>query len=176
MKIAGQSLGGRNTAVVELRRPELGPVHLTVQALPLGFESLLAQRGVRRPAVPQRVARDARGKVIRDETGQAVLHAEPGDADYLRCLEEYARRTLALEVVEGLAADASVSFETTAPDDDGDWAAYADRVYEELKAAGFSDGDLVVLVQAIHRVSNLTGEAIAAAQNDFFPDRPEATR
>ena len=175
MKIAGQILSGRNTTVVELRRPDIGPIHLTVQALPLGFESLLAERGIRRPAVPKRVARDSRGKVIRDEAHEAVLHADPGDLDYQRQLEAYARRTLCLEVVEGLAADSSVAFDTQPPGGDGDWAAYADAIYEELQTAGFSDGDLVVLVQAIHRVSNLTEEAIRAAQNDFFRDRPEAT-
>ena len=71
MKIAGRRLEGRNTAVVEIRRPD-GDLHLTVQALPLGFESRLASHGVRRPAVPRRVARDSRGRILRDEAGQAV--------------------------------------------------------------------------------------------------------
>lgn len=175
MRISGRVLEGRNVTSVEIRRPD-GALHLTVQALPLGFENRLAGRGVRRPVVPRRVARDSRGRVVRDESGQAVLIPDEGDADYQRQLEEFARRTVSLEVVEGLAADPSVRFEAKAPDEGGDWAEYADSIYDEFAKAGFSDGDLLALVRAIHAASNLVADQLVAEQDVFFPDRPAPTR
>lgn len=174
MKIDGRVVEGRNVRSVEIRRPE-GALHLTVQALTLGFESLLASRGVRRPVVPRRVARDSRGLVVRDESGQAVLIPDDRDENYQHQLEEFARRTVCLEVIEGLAADPSVQFEAGPPAEDGDWAGYADAVYQELADAGFSDGDLLALVRGIHAASNLISDQIADEQNRFFPDRPAET-
>ena len=113
--------------------------------------------------------------------GSSYVLARPGeipddrDENYQHQLEEFARRTVCLEVIEGLAADPSVQFEAGPPAEDGDWAGYADAVYQELADAGFSDGDLLALVRAIHAASNLISDQIADEQDRFFPDRPAET-
>ncbi|MEM1060982.1 MAG: hypothetical protein AAF532_02835 [Planctomycetota bacterium] len=170
MKVRGQKLTGVGTRAISLPRADGSSVALTLSPLPLGFHGRLRRRGLIPPRPPVRVARDSSGKPVRDEAGLAVMTADRDDAAYAAEVETYHRRVAVLVVDEALRGDAAVSFEASRPDtDDGGeaWVGYADQLFEELEAAGFAAGDLVLLCDEVARLSNLIDGDVTRARADF---------
>src|SRR5262245_32985049 len=93
------------SSVCELRRPMGEGIALRMQPLRLGFARSLRERGIVPPEPPLRVARDAAGRPVRDERGQAVTVAAEADPEYVRQLEQYHQRVAVLAVAESLEAD-----------------------------------------------------------------------
>lgn len=148
---------------------------LTMSPLPLGFSRRLRERGVWAPSPPSRIARDAGGRPVRDERGQAVTLNDDSDPEYRRELELYHQRVAVLSVVEALRADPHVTFEAERPSGEAGWAAYADAVYAEMEQAGFTAGDLVHLCSFACRMSNLAGEHLREASQGFSGPPPDGT-
>lgn len=167
MRIDGQDATWRTTVTVRLPRPEGDGPLLLLSPLPLGFARALREHQVRAPQAPQRVARDPQGRPLRQANGQAVVLADEQDGDYLAEREAYQQRVAVLAVVTGLRHDPSVAFETSPADHPDDWRPYADRLYAELEAAGWSAGDLVWLTTQLAKLSNLLDSQLAEASADF---------
>ncbi|MEW4528391.1 hypothetical protein [Maioricimonas sp. JC845] len=167
------------TRTVTLPRGDGSALTLTIQPLSLGFHRRLRERGIVPPTPPRRVARDAAGKPLRDESGLAVMLADEQDPQYLAEQEQYHHRVALLAVAESLAADPQVRFDAQPPASDDDaiaWTGYADALGAELEAAGFTAGDLVRLCTEICRLSNLLDEQLAATQAGFsLPAADEGT-
>ncbi len=167
MQIQGQQVTARFTTTVQLPRPAGdGPV-LTLQPLPLGFSRRLTAHLVQPPVPPVRIARDAQGKPLRQANGQAATMTDETDAEYRREREVYGQRLAVLAVVTALQADPHIRFETDAAAHPQDWRPYADALFNELEAAGWTAGDLAWLCQAVCRLSNLLDEHLPETAADF---------
>lgn len=167
MRIAGRESQPEFNQVFRLPRVGDEDLLLTMQPLPLGFSQRLRERGVVPPREPRRIARDSSGRVIRDESGLAVMVADEGDADYGSALETYHRRVAVLAVAESLKADDRVEFETGEPPGQSGWESFADALFVEMEQAGFTAGDLVQLCSFVCRLSNLTGEHLQRMESSF---------
>ena len=170
MRLPHQSSPTTVTQTVILPRPRGDDWTFTIQPLSLGFHRRLRDRGITPPAPPTRVARDSSGRPLRDESGLAVTTTDATDQQYLDQLERYHQRVAVLAVAESFQADTHVEFETSKPDDHAAadvWTTYADALYAELEAAGFSAGDLILLCNAICRLSNLISDHIDQARSNF---------
>jgi cytoplasmic iron level regulating protein YaaA (DUF328/UPF0246 family) len=100
----------------------------------------------------------------------AVTMADLTDASYKAQLELYHQRVAVLAFLESLSADADVRFDARPPatgEPREAWHRYADAIFQELEAAGFSAGDLVLICNTISRISNLLGEQLQQAQSTF---------
>lgn len=175
MRIRGLQPRSSYSSVCELPRPGGASIVLRMQPLRLGFARSLRERGIVPPEPPVRVARDASGRPLRDERGQAVTMTGESDPEYLRQLEVYHQRVAVLAVAEALEADAEVTFETQRPDGRSGWCEYADALYAEMERAGFTAGDLVHLCAFACRLSNLSGEHVREASRGFSAEREEWT-
>lgn len=175
MKINGQPLISPKLHAFTLPRADGSQVAFRLQPLPLGFHQRLRNWGILPPTAPIKVARDSNGKPIRDANGQAVTISDHQNADYVTELERYHQRVAILSVVEALAADPEITFDTPRPamsaTDAREWTQFADAVFEELQQSGFTAGDLVLFCQEICRISNLLDEQLAVAQANFSSQR-----
>lgn len=167
MRIAGQTPQTRFHQIVQLPRPQgTGPT-LVLSPLPLGFQRRLRGQGLRPPVAPTRVARDPQGRALRQANGQAAVIVDEQDPDYLQSYELYHQRVAVLSIVEALRHDPEVEFDTRAEDFPDDWPSYADQVYAELEAAGWTAGDLVWLCTHICQLSNLLEAHLEETAADF---------
>lgn len=172
------SATGPFTRACSLARPDGSTWTFLLRPLPLGFHRRLRERGLVPPAPPIRVPRDSAGKPLRDDAGLPLATADTSDPDYRAALELYHQRVAVLALHEGLQADPSVQFDAPAPSSalstlnpqlstPNDWASFADALYAELAAAGFTDGDLVTLCNEVGRLSNLVGDHVQQARSNF---------
>ncbi len=169
MKINGQTLQRDYSRQVELPRPDGSSVMLRLQPLPLGFHRQVKKQGILAPLPPARIARDSSGRPLRDERGVAIMLEDEHDKTFLEEWELYHQRLAVLIVAKALEVDPTVEFETVHPNQLDDWTEYADELYAELEAAGFSAGDLIYLCEEVCRMSNLAGEHLSQATTDFIP-------
>lgn len=155
--------------LVTLPRPSGEPLQLTMQPLTLGFHRKLRERGLHPPQPPRRIARDAGGKPLRDDTGMAIMTTDDRDTQYLDDLEAYHQRVAVLAVIESLQADSRVTVSAQPPtaSDSVAWTKYADDVFAEMEAAGLTAGDLALLSQWTCRLSNLVESDIRRASENF---------
>lgn len=177
MRFEGQSLAATPTQLVTLPRPHGGDWTFTLRPLPLGFHRRLRERGLVPPAPGTKVARDSHGRPLRDDAGLAVTQTDHSDPQYLAELELYHQRVAVLAVAESLQADPRVHFDAAQPSDGGtgSWTMYADALHAELESAGFTPGDLILLCNAIARLSNLLGEHLHQARANFSSPRIAAS-
>lgn len=163
------------SSVCELPRPAGGAIALRMQPLRLGFARSLGERGIVAPEPPLRVARDAAGRPLRDERGQAVMMSAEADAGFARSLELYHQRVAVLAVAESLEGDPEVAFGAQRPPGDDGWIEYADAIYVEMEEAGFTAGDLVHLCTFACRLSNLAGDHVRESARGFSEFPAEGT-
>lgn len=167
MRIHGHTAPMQHTLTVQLPRSDGGGPLLTLSPLPLGFARRLREHGVVAPVPPSRVARDPQGRPMRQANGQAVVLQDELDAEYLAERELYHQRVAVLSLVDALRDDPHVVFDTQAADFPHDWKPYADRVYGELEAAGWSAGDLVWVCMQVAKLSNLIETHLSETHADF---------
>ncbi|QDT52154.1 hypothetical protein Pan44_01630 [Caulifigura coniformis] len=175
MRVRGQELVGVGSQRVSLVRGDGSVLPLLIRPLPLGFHRRLRTLGLVPPQPPMRVARDAGGSPLRDAQGHAVTLRDESDAAYLAAVEFYHQRVAVLAVAEALRDDPDVEWTATPPaaglTEPAGWTAYADALFAELEAAGFTSGDLTRLCGLICRVSRLLDEHLRDARGNFsLPD------
>lgn len=175
MRIRGTELKSTFTKTCVLPRADGTALSFMMQPLGLGFQRRLRERGIVAPTPPTRVARDAGGKPIRDESGLALTVADESDAAHQAAMELYHQRVAVLAVVEALAADSNVAFDATPPTGATRWEQFADEVYAEMEGAGFTAGDLIQLCSFACRLSNLTGGHLQQAESNFCSAAAEDT-
>ena len=167
MKLQGLQPRSTYQTTFTLPRPNGERLVVTMQPLALGFQRRLRERGVFAPTPSARIARDAAGRPIRDDSGQAVTFDDEHDRDYLDQLEQYHQRIAVLTVVESLLCDPGVKFETPPPEAGDGWNDYADTLFQEMEEAGLTAGDLVQLCTFACQISNLSGSHLQQAEADF---------
>jgi hypothetical protein len=151
MKIKNQSLSERATRVVSLPREE-GALTLRVRALPLGFEQKLLD-WLPAPRPPRTYATGKGGKVLKDEHNRPVLEEDDRDPAYRSRARHHAMLQGVALLHESLKGDPEVEWETPEPPSDQGRAAFYEALYEELKAANFTSGDMASLLEAVTELS-----------------------
>ena len=171
MRVRGQELAGVGAQRVSLVRGDGTTLPLLVRPLPLGFHRRLRSFGLVPPQPPVRVAREAGGSPLRDAQGHAVTLRDESDAAYLAAVELYHQRVAVLAVAESLKSDPEVEFVSRPPGESvseaSAWTGYADALFAELEAAGFTAGDLTQLCGLICRMSRLLDEHLRDARGNF---------
>jgi hypothetical protein len=154
-------------------RPEGGDIIIWVQAVGLGFEEK-AEQVFPTPVAPTRFARDSRGRLMKDpETHRVVTEPDETPA-YKEAVSTCQRRQMML-LLERAIDDPDWSFEATHPGDLADKAAiaeYYDKLFEEFQKAGFTLGDLTIIVQKVMTISNMSKEALENARDALVEGKP----
>ncbi|MBD3673484.1 MAG: hypothetical protein HUJ26_08150 [Planctomycetaceae bacterium] len=172
MKILGQETTSDFTVTRSFLRPDGSEMTLKLAPLPLRFQSRLYQREIVAPVPPQRVARDSKGRPVKDREGLAVLIKDEHDGEYLAAMADYQQQLAVLMVYEGLRHDADVSFESQPPEN-GSWKSFAEELCREFEAAGWSLGDLTRVCEEICRLSNLLDDHLRESEQVFSSPAPE---
>lgn len=151
-----------------LPRPDTDPVVLMLSPLPLGFHQRLVRHGVRPPAPPARIARDAAGRPLKDAAQQVVTFSDDRAPDYLAAIDLYHQRLATLMARFALGDGSDSPFRAPCPDGaTADWTGWADALFEDLVVAGWLAGDLLRVCQAISQASNLVDPLIEETQRRF---------
>jgi hypothetical protein len=171
MRVRGQELTGVGAQRVSLMRGDGTTLPLCIRPLPLGFHRRLRSVGLVPPQPPVRVARDAGGSPLRDAQGHAVTLRDESDAAYLAAVELYHQRVAVLAVAEAIQGDPDVELASRPPVESSTeptaWTGYADALFAELEAAGFTAGDLTQLCGLICRMSRLLDEHLRETRGNF---------
>lgn len=168
MKFRGKLFKTTPRDAVKIPRPGGEVISIFFKAMPLGLEEAAQQR-FPDPEPPVDYARDIRGRLIKDtETGQYVTRVVESE-DYKEKKRIATRRQMMFMVCTALD-DPDWEFET--PTSEG--PEYYDAIFEELKAAGFSAGDLMLMFKKIVELSNMSEEAVEAARDALIQGKPQA--
>lgn len=166
MKHKGQSYVSKPRDRAVIPRPSGGDIVIWIKAVPLGFEEE-AEETFPTPKPPTRFARDAKGRLVKDpETGRVIT--EPDETPEFREILKTVQRRQMMLMLTRAVDDPDWEFETPKPADGADkvqLAAYYDAIFEELRAAGFTVGDLAILIQKVMSVSNMSKEALETARD-----------
>jgi hypothetical protein len=177
MKLSGRPVQNLFVSRYQLPRGTGEPLTLQLRPLPLGFHQRLRNRGIVTPLPPLKIARDSGGKPLRDAQGMVLTLTDQRQPEFLAEVNRYHQCVAVLSVVEALAGDPAISFETTPPGEAATaetWRNYAESIFSELEQAGFTAGDLVLLCREVCRLSNLIDEQLTAVQASFSLE-PEAS-
>ena len=139
-------------------------IEVEIQPLPPDWDDLVARELP--PPRPKQidVERDRKGKILHDDTGRPIPKYDVENEGYQRALARHQKRQALHMLLTGLAPG-EMLFDAERGEDLG---AYLDAVLEELKAFGFSMGDLIRVVKAIGNLSGLTDEDLEVAERSFF--------
>ena len=149
---------------------DAGDLVVTLQPLPLGFHRRLLARGLAPPEPPTVVARDARGQVVRDDRGLAVLQASAYDAAYLASKASYEERLAVLMLRECLTDDALLIDPLPAESAGAEtWATFADQQLAALSKQGVTAGEFVRLCRGVSEASGLIDASYDRAVDGLFP-------
>lgn len=174
MKIAGQNLGLRASKAVILDRLEArgGPLSLTIQALPLGFEELVNGR-LPAPRPPVIFMRKEDGKAARKPDGTPIREEDFRDVNFQKKVTRVAVLSSVAFFYEGLKADKSVSWGTPEPKgDEENWEEFYSAIHSELVAANFTLGEFKKIADEIQVLSGVKEGEIASAREHFLPVKP----
>jgi hypothetical protein len=146
---------------VRLPRPENKDIIVNVRAFPLGDESA-GDKLFPEPSPPQGLAKGPNGLELRDpKSGKCIPVDLTNDPAFLAAVESAAKYQL---VVSALSVMEDTEFESVKSKGSKEW--YQD-VYEELKAAGFTLGDLNIIIRAARDLSNLNQKKLDEATASF---------
>ncbi len=151
MKFNGETLDLRSRAVVRLPRPDR-VLEINIHTLPLFFD---ADDYVVTPEPPQEPRIDAQGKVLRGDDGKPILLPKRT----LKFQREFDRAMQLLNVATFYFAVqdcGQFAWESEGNPDDGE--KFFERIAEELRAAGFTPGDVLQVAVQARRLSNMAGD------------------
>ena len=137
-------------------------IEVAVRPLPVDWDDIV-ERNLPSPRPKQiGVERDGKGRVLY-ENGRPIPQYDVDNPEYRRAVARHSKRQTLYMLLEGLEPG-QVVFDAPRGDD---LAVYLDAVLGELKAFGFSMGDLLVLVRAISELSGVTEREMEIARRDF---------
>ena len=170
MLLKGQKVSALAHGEVRIPRGDGDPIILQVQALPLGYEEE-AEKLFPSPTPPLTYAEDRRGKIMRDPaTRKPITIRNLEDPDYKVAVRATSRLQMMFFVHAALKNDPNLEFESI---EDEDPKTRFTSLFQEFQAAGFSVGDLRLIVDTVMELSNLRGEDIQEAKEAFLSQEPE---
>lgn len=169
MKIRGAEITARATRDCIIPRGGNDALVLRCEALPLDYANQL-ERLFPDPVPPREFVRDNRQKIVRDpETKVAIMEENVRDPDFVAKRSLNQNRQSMYLVWFTLRGCADVEFETPKTHDFAkDPVAFVDALWEELKASGFSLGDVLLITQAAMDASNVSAAEVEKARASFL--------
>jgi len=145
---------------------EHGTIVLEIQALPPDFDEETEEQ-LPTPQ-PKRLGpeRDKKGRVVLGTDGKPVIRYDESDSAYRESRREHTKLQAVKIVLDGVRPG-QMEFSTAKPEG-GDWPAFYRDALLEMKAFGFSLGDILDLVKAITNLSNIGEEEVKRAEEVFF--------
>lgn len=164
MRIGGKGQSQRAVKRVVIPRPE-GPLEVTIQALPLGFEDQVLA-WLPRPRPPKKYAEKA-GRVLKDKDGHNVVEEDWQDPEFQARLRRVGTLQGIAFVHEALRADKGVAWDTPEPPNGENREAFYAAVCDELRAWNFTSGDVRFLIEQILSLGNTKVEDVERAREGF---------
>jgi len=152
---------------LRLRRPT-GLIELRFAALPYGIDAEVEQAIPAPRPKTTGFARDARGRLLRDpDTHKPIAVTNENDPEFVAALKRTQRLQAIYMIAKSLHADPSVHFDAQLPDHENasDWC---EAIEQELRAAGFSVGEVSRMISFVMHMSGLSNERIDEAREDFL--------
>lgn len=164
MRIDGVKIEGLATGEVKLPRPGGTFIKLTVQAVALGDEGK-GERLFPEVRPPSDFVYDKKGNIVRDPfTKSPLRESNTFDPGYVASAEEASRMQLIVKAVDCIASDKTVHWETEATPGTKD---YYVALAEELRVAGFTLGDLRLILDEARKLGNLDSKKLEEAAESF---------
>ncbi len=139
-------------------------LEIEIQALPPDYDDTVEAELPSPEATRLGIEKDAKGKAVLDDQGRTVMRYDTEDADYKKAVSRNGKLQAIKMFVDGIAPG-QIDFEAKLEDDG---PAFYWAVLGELKAFGFSLGDLLEIVKAIGVLSGISDEDMKAAEADFI--------
>lgn len=153
MRINGKEVNLRSTTLLELPRSSGPSISLKVASIPVGvnrdYEAINPT-----PLPPMVVTNKAGGKTERERNYE--------DPKFVQAIEEHTfLRTLYI-LTRVLECDTNVAFDNANNSVEG-----LRGIKDELNAAGFSEGDIGKILSTSAAISQITGEDVEKAKENF---------
>lgn len=164
MRIGGTTIRRIGLGCVRIPQPGGASLEIKVRAYPLGFD---IDELFPFPQAPKIKARRAGGVVERDSQERVVWDVDERDKGYRAAYDRVARVRKACQFHSAVIVGdgpGEMRFETDVSS--GSAEAYL-ALWDELVAAGFTEGDLLVVVLKAKEISLMTDKAMEAALADF---------
>lgn len=144
MKLAGKNGLVKNIKTITLKQ-EGGDLTLKISPLPLGWFDRIMRTGAVTPGDPPIKVVEEKGKIKRDENGNAVFRLDEMDQGYLVRRAECGARMMALKVYFHLKDNNGLELAKPEPqgDDEKEWTEFANYLIEAFREFGFTDTELV---------------------------------
>jgi len=170
MKISGKTPGINKGSIEFYRGSHI--LRLTVQAVPYGVPERL-EREMPMPEPPLDFARDPKsGAVLRGEDGLAVKTEKTSDRKWQTESGRVRALRLILRVREALRNDPEIEFEIEQSEPKLSGRAYAEKLEQEFKDAGFSDSELVQIFNKSRDLERGGPQRVEDKQESFLPAGP----
>ena len=156
MKYKGKPLVTKNTVGITISRPE-GNLEFIVSPLSMGWHQRMFNRGIFvYPQPPKVFLKDENGVLIRHPDTKLVQTEEnENDPKHVSACAAVTRRGRCLQLVEHLRDDPNVEWDAKPPQSDKaeDWNTYADAILQEVEQIGFTDREILALLDAGERLA-----------------------
>ena len=138
-------------------------IEIKIQALPPDYDDTAEAELPSPTAKRLGIEKDGKGKAVLDDKGRTVMRYDTEDPDYMRAVSRNGKLQAIRMFVDGIAPG-QIDYESTLGEDG---PAYYSAIQAELKAFGFSMGDLLGAVKAIGALSGISDEDMKVAEDDF---------
>lgn len=138
-------------------------IEIEIQALPPDYDDTAEAELPSPTATRLGIETDSKGRPVLDEKGRTTMRYDTEDADYKKAVSRNGKLQAIKMFVDGIAPE-QIEFESTLGEDG---PAYYSAIQAELKAFGFSMGDLLGAVKAIGALSGISDEDMKVAEEDF---------
>ena len=166
MKFQGETVKAQATGKVCLPRPQGVFLEFQIRATGLGDEAK-GERIFPDARPPSDFVYDKKGTIVRDpKTDRPLRETNYMEPAFIQKQEEASRMQMVVTVVDALAEDSKLTWETDAAP--GSKEFYV-ACFEEMKAAGITFGDMKIIRQKALVLGNLDNKALEIAADSFSP-------
>lgn len=173
MKLKGKQLNRRDNVAKEvcfIPRYDTEPLSLIVSAVPLTWNQRVMEM-LPAPTPPEKLmTKPNSSQLMYDDDKKPIRYTDFNDANYTLADYVHSQRMNCWMVYEALRFDETIEFENNRPTQlsPGNVTAWLDKLQTEFNDAGFTSGDLSLIIGSVHKLSNLTMEEVTKARDSFL--------
>lgn len=166
MKFQGEEIKAKATGSVKLPRPGGTFLEYKIRATGLGDEAK-GERLFPDARPPSDFVYDKKGTMVRDpRSDKPMRETNYLDPSFIQKQELASRMQMVVTVVDALAEDSRLTWDTDAERDSKEFYLAA---FEEMKTAGITFGDMKLVRQQALVLGNLDAKSLEAAADSFSP-------
>ncbi len=177
MKIGGKALVSRSKEKVVLVRGA-DRFEMVITSLPVGWHDVVTTQRLIQPVPPDKFVTDKDGNYIRMANKTVQSKPDLQDPVYREKIDVWQRRYNSLAICDLLREDETVTWDVVPPDaksaSGAEWEAFADRLTDELNAAGFTDTDVEQILMLGQEISSSVD--VEGALKRFLSSRDTKTQ